>query len=80
MRILAISSQVAYGPVGLTAAVLPFATFYCVVAFLVADRTGPLFSFLVATSVYGFAVAALLVPLLTEFDVATGRTTHAEGD
>jgi ABC-type transport system involved in multi-copper enzyme maturation permease subunit len=77
---VSLSADAPSNAIGLTAAILPFATFYCVVAFLVADRTGPLFAFLVATTVYSFAVAALLVPLLTEFDVATGRTTHAEGD
>ena len=77
---VSLSANAPSNAIGLTAAVLPFATFYCVVAFLVADRTGPLFAFLVSTAVYSFAVAALLVPLLTEFDVATGRTTHAEGD
>lgn len=77
---VSLSANAPSNAIGLTAALLPFATFYCVVAFLVGDATGPLFAFLVATCVYGFAVAALLVPLLTEFDVATGRTTHAEGD
>jgi ABC-type Na+ efflux pump permease subunit len=77
---VSLSANAPSNAIGLTAALLPFATFYCVVAFLVGDATGPLFAFLVASSVYGFAVAALLVPLLTEFDVATGRTTHAEGD
>lgn len=77
---VSLSADAPSNAIGLTAAILPFATFYCVVAFLVADSTGPLFAFLVSTIVYGFAVAALMVPLLTEFDVATGRTTHAEGD
>jgi hypothetical protein len=77
---VSLSADAPSNAIGLTSAILPFATFYCVVAFLVADATGPLFSFLVSSAVYSFAVAALLVPLLTEFDVATGRTTHAEGD
>jgi ABC-type transport system involved in multi-copper enzyme maturation permease subunit len=77
---VSLSANAPSNAIGLTAAILPFATFYCVVAFLVADRTGPFFAFLVSTGVYSFAVAALAVPLLTEFDVATGRTTHAEGD
>ena len=33
--------------------------------------------FLVTTAAYGFAVAAMLVPAIWEFDVATGRTTDS---
>jgi hypothetical protein len=77
---VSLSANAPSNAIGLTAALLPFATFYCVIAFLVGDRTGPLFCFLVASGVYGFAVASLLIPLLAEFDVATGRTSHAEGD
>jgi hypothetical protein len=73
---LSLSANAPSNAIGLTAGILPFATFYCVVAFLVGERTGP---FLVCSAAYGFAIAALLVPLLAEFDVATGRTTHAEG-
>lgn len=64
------------GAIGLTAAITPFATFYCIIAFLNGDKTGP---FLVGAGAYGFAVVALLVPLVSEFDVATGRTTAGEG-
>ncbi|MGL5096121.1 MAG: hypothetical protein ACRDD1_11065, partial [Planctomycetia bacterium] len=63
----------------LTAAVTPFATLYCLIAFLVGDRSSAVLVFLVGTSVYGFAVASLLVPMLSEFDVATGRTSFDEG-
>jgi ABC-type Na+ efflux pump permease subunit len=62
--------------IGLTAAVAPFATFYCIIAFLMGDRTAP---FLVGVGAYGFAVVAMLIPLLSEFDVAMGRTTAGEG-
>jgi hypothetical protein len=34
--------------------------------------------FLVISGAYGFAVAAMLVPALGEFDIATGRTHGAE--
>jgi ABC-type Na+ efflux pump permease subunit len=64
------------GAIALTAAIAPFATFYCVIAILQGERTRP---FLVGAGVYSFAIAALLIPMLSEFDVATGRTTHAEG-
>lgn len=73
---VSLSANAPSGAIALTAALAPAATFYCLVALLVGDRTGP---FLVGTSVYAFAVAALLIPLLSEFDVATGRTTAGEG-
>ncbi len=31
--------------------------------------------FLVILGAFGFAIAAMLVPLISEFDVALGRTT-----
>ena len=33
--------------------------------------------FVVTALTYGFATAAMLVPAVSEFDVATGRTTEA---
>jgi hypothetical protein len=36
-------------------------------------------SFVVTSGAFGFALAAMLVPLLSEFDVALGRTS-AVGD
>lgn len=51
---------------------LPLATFYAITSFLV---EAPLASLLATMGAYGFAVAALLVPAVYEFDVATGRTT-----
>lgn len=51
---------------------LPLATFYAITSFLV---QAPLASLLATMGAYGFATAALLVPAVYEFDVATGRTT-----
>ena len=34
--------------------------------------------FLVTVAAYGFTTAAMLVPAIYEFDVATGRTTAGE--
>jgi len=34
--------------------------------------------FLVTVAAYGFTTAAMLVPAICEFDVATGRTTLDE--
>ena len=73
---LSLSANAPSAAITLAASTLPFATFYCIVSFVVGDRTAP---FLVGSAAYGFAIAALLVPLLAEFDVATGRTSHAEG-
>ena len=69
---VSLSADAPSNAITLTAAITPFATFYCVIAFLVGDRTAP---FLVGAGVYSFAVLALIVPLLHEFDVAAGRTT-----
>ncbi len=54
----------------------PFATFYAITSFL---EGLTLAVFLVVAATYGFTVAAMLVPALYEFDVATGRTTLDEG-
>ena len=51
---------------------LPLATFYAITSFLVKS---PLAALLAVVGAYGFATAALLVPAIFEFDVATGRTT-----
>jgi len=61
----------------------PLGMFYTVTSVLIGDpRTGqagdPLWPFLVISSAFGFTVAAMLVPLLSEFDVALGYKTPAE--
>jgi hypothetical protein len=61
----------------------PPAVFYAVTNILVArpgtEESGdPLLPFLVIGGAFGFAIAAMLVPLLSEFDVALGRTTAAQ--
>lgn len=60
----------------------PVAVFYSVVNILVAkpgsrETADPMMPFLVMTVAFGFTVAAMLVPLVSEFDVALGRTTAA---
>jgi ABC-type Na+ efflux pump permease subunit len=60
--------------IGLACLLLPFATFFAITNFLV-DHWFE--AFLVASATYGFTTAALLVPALYEFDVATGRTKLA---
>jgi ABC-type Na+ efflux pump permease subunit len=64
----------------LAAVICPIAMFYCVVNILIGkpgtDESGdPLVPFLTMGAAFGFAIAAMLVPLLSEFDVALGRTT-----
>jgi hypothetical protein len=44
-------------------------------AFVLAGQAHPLIPFLVMVGAFGFTVAAMLVPLVSEFDVALGRTT-----
>lgn len=73
---ISLSANHPTGALSLAATLAPMATFYAILAFIVGDRLAP---FLVVSSVYGFAVAAMMVPMLAEFDVATGRTTVEEG-
>jgi ABC-type transport system involved in multi-copper enzyme maturation permease subunit len=61
--------------IGLASLVCPFATFYAITSFLLDYTLGV---FLVLAGAYGFATAAMLVPAIYEFDVATGRTTIGE--
>jgi len=73
---ISLTANAPSGAITLTASIAPAATFYCIIAFVVGDRFSP---FAVVTATYAFAVTAMLVPMLSEFDVATGRTS-IEGD
>lgn len=62
----------------------PVAVYYTVTNILIGkpgsvESTDPLMPLLVTVGAFGFTVMAMLVPLLSEFDVALGRTT-AGGD
>ncbi len=61
--------------IGLASAACPFATFYGITSFQLNSPAG---AFVVTLLAYGFATAAMLVPAISEFDVATGRTTAGE--
>ncbi|MEA1950104.1 MAG: hypothetical protein U9N87_01880 [Planctomycetota bacterium] len=61
--------------IGIAAFLCPFATFYAITSFLL---NYTLAVFLVTAGAYGFMTAAMLVPAIYEFDVATGRTTVGE--
>jgi hypothetical protein len=65
----------------LASAVCPIAMFYCVVNILIArpgtdESADPLMPFLVLGAAFGFTIYAMLLPLVTEFDVALGRTAQ----
>jgi ABC-type Na+ efflux pump permease subunit len=67
----------------LASVMCPLAMFYSVVNILIAkpgshESSDPLVPFLVIGTAFGFTIAAMLVPLLSEFDVALGRTTANE--
>jgi ABC-type transport system involved in multi-copper enzyme maturation permease subunit len=53
-------------------AACPFATFFAITSFW---KTDMLAAFLVTTATYGFTTAAILIPAIFEFDVATGRAS-----
>jgi ABC-type Na+ efflux pump permease subunit len=62
--------------------VCPLAMFYSVTNILIAkpgtdESADPLVPFLALALAFGFTISAMLVPLLSEFDVALGRTTAA---
>src|SRR5262245_7318473 len=60
----------------------PFAALYCVINVLVGkpgtpESADPLMPFFVIAGAFGFTCFAMLVPLVSEFDIALGRTTGA---
>jgi hypothetical protein len=59
--------------IGVASFLCPFATFYAITSFRMDYTLGV---FLVMVAAYGFTTAAMLVPAIYEFDVATGRTTE----
>jgi len=64
----------------LASALLPIAVFYTITNILVGkpatgESSDPLIPFVVTSGAFGFAVAAMAVPLMSEFDVAVGRTS-----
>ena len=64
----------------LASVICPIAVFYTVTNILIGkpgqlESSDPLIPFLVTGGAFGFALAAMLIPLLSEFDVAVGRTS-----
>jgi ABC-type transport system involved in multi-copper enzyme maturation permease subunit len=65
---------------GLASWFCPPAVFYCVMNLLIAkpgsdESADPLIPALVLIVAFGFTISAMLIPLISEFDVALGRTT-----
>lgn len=60
----------------IAAVMLPFLTFYAITDFLLGGSLGVCFWICVA---YGFAALAMLIPSISDFDVALGKTTNDAG-
>ncbi len=62
--------------IALVALLTPFWSFYCVISLLNGDI---LAAFLFSVGIYGFALLAMLVPAVSDFDIALGRTSAIQG-
>lgn len=62
--------------IALASVLTPFWSFYCIISIW---RGDVLAAFLVSAGVYGFALLALLVPVVSDFDIALGRTGAIQG-
>lgn len=62
--------------IALVALLTPFWSFYCVISLINKDI---LAAFLFSAGIYGFALLAMLVPAVSDFDIALGRTSAIQG-
>lgn len=62
--------------IALVALLTPFWTFYCVIQLLNGDLAA---AFLFSAGIYGFFLLAMLVPAVSDFDIALGRTNAIQG-
>ncbi|MGP0065764.1 MAG: hypothetical protein ACLQGP_19450 [Isosphaeraceae bacterium] len=62
--------------IALVSLLTPFWTFYCIISLVNGDLMA---AFLVSAGVYGFAILAMLVPAVSDFDIALGRTNAIQG-
>ncbi len=62
--------------IALVALLTPFWSFYCVISLANADI---LAAFLFSVGIYGFALLSMLVPAVSDFDIALGRTNAIQG-
>jgi hypothetical protein len=61
--------------IGVASFLCPFATFYAITSYLLEST---LAMFLSMVAAYGFTTAAMLVPAIFEFDIATGKAAFDE--
>ena len=62
--------------IALVSLLTPFWSFYCVISLLNGEY---LAAFLFSMGIYGFALLAMLVPAVSDFDIALGRTSAIQG-
>jgi hypothetical protein len=62
--------------IALVSMLTPFWSFYCIISLW---RGEVLAAFLFSAGVYGFALLAMLVPAVSDFDIALGRTSAIQG-
>lgn len=62
--------------IALVSLLTPFWSFYCVISLINGDV---LAAFLFSVGIYGFALLAMLVPAVSDFDIALGRTNAIQG-
>jgi ABC-type transport system involved in multi-copper enzyme maturation permease subunit len=62
--------------IALVSILTPFWSFYCIISLW---RGDVLAAFLFSAGIYGFALLAMLVPAVSDFDIALGRTNAIQG-
>jgi hypothetical protein len=62
--------------IALVSLLTPFWSFYCVISLINGDT---LAAFLFSAGIYGFFLLAMLVPAVSDFDIALGRTSAIQG-
>jgi len=62
--------------IALVAMLTPFWSFYCIISLWRGDVMA---AFLFSAGIYGFALLAMLVPAVSDFDIALGRTSAIQG-
>ncbi len=62
--------------IALVSLLTPFWSFYCIISLW---RGDVLAAFLFSVGIYGFALLAMLVPAVSDFDIALGRTNAIQG-
>lgn len=75
---VAMGSRNPSAAIGLAAFGLPFLTFFAITSFILRNQELTVFSVVVAA--YGFAALAMIVPALSEFDFAMGKSRSQDED